>query len=59
MSSDSQIVGIMVKTRIYNTLLQIIFNIMKISRTLDTKKEAAILVESKLVKEKGKKFKLM
>lgn len=54
MSSDSQIVAIMVKTRILSTLLQIIFNIMKISRSLDTKKEAEILVESKLVKEKGR-----
>lgn len=54
LSSDSEIVKIMVKTRIFNTLLQIILNVMKISKQLETKKEATILVESKMIKEKGK-----
>ena len=53
LSGDAKIAEIMVKTKIVNTLLQIIFNIMKLSDTLTLQKNSKLLVESEVTKTKG------
>lgn len=53
LSSDPEIVEIMVEKRTFSSLLQIIFNVMKIADQLVTKKDAKILVEEKMTTIRG------
>jgi hypothetical protein len=55
LSSDAEIVEIMVTARTFSSLLQIIFNIMKIVDELSTKTESSILVENQMRKVRGER----